>query len=213
MSDLFFALLLGLASGLMPGPIFAFMVSETLQHGPKRGLMMACAPLPFALIAVPIILLSLTFLKSAPWLLASMGLIGGVLILRIGLRSIQFKPPCTHAKAPTKIQYWYAALVNFCCPDGYIFWMTVGAALVHHAQATNRIFPWLFVTFYYASIVGTKLVIILLTNAYKTKIVASHYYQWLMRIIGFLILCFALKFFWMNGQVLWHALVKQTLLS
>ena len=45
MSDTLFGVVFGLAAGLMPGPLLALVIQQTLRHGPGEGIKVAAAPL------------------------------------------------------------------------------------------------------------------------------------------------------------------------
>lgn len=52
--------LLGLSSGLAPGPLLALVASETLRHGVRAGVRVALAPL---ITDLPIILTTILLLR------------------------------------------------------------------------------------------------------------------------------------------------------
>jgi threonine/homoserine/homoserine lactone efflux protein len=67
------------AAAVQPGPLQAYIVSQTLSHGWRRALPAACSPL---LSDGPIIVLVLLVLSRLPaWLIPAVRLAGGVLLL------------------------------------------------------------------------------------------------------------------------------------
>ena len=73
--------ILGLSSGLAPGPLVTLVISETLQHDVKAGIKIALAPI---VTDVPIIFLTLFILAELSTfhkILGIVSLLGGLFIL------------------------------------------------------------------------------------------------------------------------------------
>lgn len=71
--------MLGIAAAAIPGPLLAYLITQTLSGGWKLGAPVAFAPLLSDLILVPAILLLLKQLN--PQALRLVGLGGGVFVL------------------------------------------------------------------------------------------------------------------------------------
>jgi threonine/homoserine/homoserine lactone efflux protein len=88
LSFLVLGIVLGLSAGLAPGPVLTLVISETLQHGARAGMMVAIAPL---LTDAPLILLTLALLSRLAELdgvLGVLSLVGGGFVLFLGWRTL-----------------------------------------------------------------------------------------------------------------------------
>ena len=82
-------LLLGAPSGLAPGPMLLLIISETLRHGIRAGVKVACIPL---LTDSPIVLAStLIFnqITNINILLGAISVVGSIFLLSLGIKSIR----------------------------------------------------------------------------------------------------------------------------
>ena len=81
-------LLLGAPSGLAPGPMLLLIISETLRHGKRAGVKVACIPL---LTDAPIVLASgllFTQITNMNILLGGISIIGSIFLLNLGIKSL-----------------------------------------------------------------------------------------------------------------------------
>lgn len=147
---------LGLAAGLSPGPLLAFVLREALRHGPGAGALAALAPL---VTDGPVVL--------AAWLLAGrldptalwpLGLLGGVYLVAGGLKGL-LAPAPPPGQAPAR-SLWGAALANLTNPQMYLFWFTVGLPLL---AKLGRSAP-LFLLGFYLTLVGGKAAVALVAG-------------------------------------------------
>lgn len=155
---------LGLSAGAAPGPLLTLVITETLTVGPRAGVRIALAPL-FS--DPPIILLTvLLFAELArfSWALSAISLAGGLVILRLALDTWKAEPPQPGKSPVTSFSLRKGVITNLLNPHPYLFWIGVGAPLlVRGYQENGPLSPALFLISFYASIVGAKVVIALLT--------------------------------------------------
>lgn len=171
------ALLLGIsygfAAGVSPGPLLGLVISQTLQRGWRVGTIVAFAPL-FS--DAPIILLAVLLLSHLPssafgWL----GIIGGLFVIYLGGETI-YSAWRQHEQS-TDIQatsiekgsvlsiLGRAVLTNLLNPHPYLFWGTVGAQLLLRiARQNGQLDAIIFLIAFYALLVGSKLLIVLLAG-------------------------------------------------
>ena len=79
---------LGLYAGFPPGPLIALVISQTIKHGPKKGVKVAFAPL---LTDFPILLIStflLNRLSNYRMILGIVSLLGGLFLVYLAYTSI-----------------------------------------------------------------------------------------------------------------------------
>lgn len=129
--------LLGLALGFpaaaQPGPLQAYLLSETLRSGCRRTLPAALAPL---ISDGPIVILVLLLLSQTPaWLLDLLRLGGGVFILYLAWGAFRSFQRADGSQAGVPVQssqqgVLKAALLNILNPNPYIFWATVAGPII-----------------------------------------------------------------------------------
>ena len=81
--------ILGLSAGLAPGPLLTLVISETLQHDMKAGIMVAFAPL---LTDLPIVLFTLLILSRLSGFHVILGIIsiaGACFICYLGILNLK----------------------------------------------------------------------------------------------------------------------------
>ncbi|NTV13655.1 MAG: LysE family transporter [Desulfobulbaceae bacterium] len=187
--------LLGLASGLAPGPLLTLVVSETLQHGSRAGVRVALSPLISDLPVVAITLLTVQQCSRFTPVLAGISTLGGLLVLSIGYRTFrtQAAPLPTTAPAPSRALAKGVAL-NLLSPHPWLFWFSVGAPLLLKAAAESLPAAAGFVAIFYLLLVGSKLLLAKLVDRWR-NLLSSRGYLLTMRALGLLLLLFAVLLF------------------
>lgn len=126
--------MLGIAAAATPGPLLAFLITQTLSGGWKRGAPVAFAPLLSDLILVPVILLLLKQLN--PMALRLLGLGGGIFVLYTSWKlwqSWRKGPEEQLLETRAGLTLRQAVLINFLSPGAYAYWTTVNGPLVINA--------------------------------------------------------------------------------
>ncbi len=141
---------------MQPGPLQAFLLSQTLKNGWRRTLPAACAPL---ISDGPIVLLVLVILTQTPqWFLQLLQIIGGLFLLYLAYGAFrayqtavspQPTPPGTSQQSLLK-----AALMNFLSPNPYIFWATIAGPIFISGWREAPIYGVSFVLGFYATLIG-----------------------------------------------------------
>jgi threonine/homoserine/homoserine lactone efflux protein len=164
-------LVLGFAAGISPGPMLGLVIGQTLRRGWRAGNLVALAPLFSDL---PIILLIVVILGHLPpAALHVLSLVGGAFVLYLGLETLRsLRGEITIAEMAREGRVLLpAVLANFLNPHPYLFWATVGGALLAHTFAAGG--AWLsagFLICFYALLVGAKLVVALLVNQGRNRL-------------------------------------------
>jgi len=126
---LILGMLLGLFSGVVPGPFTALIAVTSLRHGFWAGLRIALVPLvsETSVMAVTAVLLSHLPDHGLRW----MGLIGGVVILFLGIRT--YREAAHHPDEEPQVSSRQRALegmmVAVLSPTPWVFWLLVGSPL------------------------------------------------------------------------------------
>lgn len=181
---------LGLSSGLAPGPLLTLVIAQTLRHGPKEGMIVAVAPL---LTDVPIVLLALLAVGTVGRYGALPGILslcGGIYVVHLAWETFRSAPAGAGgiAEAPRSIRK--GALVNFLNPHPYLFWITVGAPMIFRAKEEGTVEPLLFVGSFYVLLVGSKLAVALLTGKAR-DFLGGKAYRRIMKALAALLVLFA----------------------
>ncbi len=150
-------LVLGLAAGFSPGPLTVLVVSETLRHGLRSGLMVALAPL---LTDLPIIVLAvflLDRLAERPALLGGIALLGAAYLFHLGWESLRPPRPGGIPASPAPRALLRGMGANFLNPNPYIFWVGVGTPLLLEAGARSGLHAAAFAGAFFFFLVGSKI--------------------------------------------------------
>ena len=118
---------LGFAEAVQPGPYQTFLVSRTLQHGWRRSLPAAFAPL---LSDIPAAAFALLLLTSVPaWLGNILYLVGGFFLLFLAYSAYKSfkKYSFSQAVAPEsgRQNFFKAVTVNLLNPNPYLSWSLI----------------------------------------------------------------------------------------
>lgn len=182
---------LGFAAGFAPGPLFALVLSETLNRGKPAGIKVAIAPL---ITDPPIIAVSLALLGMivrVDVLLGIIGIAGGFLLLYLGWQTITADPVAPRREGEVR-SIRQGVLVNMMSPHPYLFWTAVGGPLLLSAWQRDATAAVLFLFCFYSGLVGSK--IALACAAAKSKKMAiSRFRKPLLRILGLMLGYFALE--------------------
>lgn len=193
LSVLLAGVLLGLSGGLSPGPLLMLVISETLRHGTGSGIKVAFAPL---ITDAPILLLAVTAVSQLTDIHIVVGLIslcGAAYLAYLGYESLVFKGAELVVDDNPPKSFRKGVMANFLNPSPYLFWFSVGAPIVIKAAGGGWLGPVLFVFGMYVLLVGSKVVIAVLTGQSR-RFLKSSGYVYTIRILGIVLLLFAAVF-------------------
>ena len=149
-------LVLGATAATQPGPLQAFLLSQTLKNGWRRTLPAAFAPL---ISDGPIVLLVLFILTQTPvWFLQILQIIGGLFLLYLAYGAFYaYKTAVSLNPTPSDTgqqNLFKAALMNFLSPNPYIFWATIAGPIFINGWREAPIDGISFVLGFYVAIIG-----------------------------------------------------------
>ena len=177
---------LGIAAGLSPGPLLALLISQTLRHGLRAGLLVAFPPI---VSDVPIVLLGLFFLSRISGLgpaLAWMSILGGVFIGYLGYESFHASRLDLRDRQTEPRSFSKAVLVNLLNPHVYLFWAAVGAPMLLRGLQKTHGAALAFVGGFYLCLVGSKILLAILVSRSR-NILTGRGYQHAIRLMGILL--------------------------
>ncbi len=186
--------LLGLSCGLAPGPLLALVLAQTLRHGPREGCKVALSPLVTdAPIIVAALVLAAKLAELRP-LLGVVSLAGGAFVLYLAWDSLVPGPRAAEAVAARPGSWYKGIFTNLLSPHPWLFWLTVGAAVLAKALARSWLAAAAFLLGFYVLLVGSKVLIALMAGRSR-DILAGWPYRVAMRVLAALLGLFALLLF------------------
>lgn len=152
---------LGFSASVSPGPLLAYLVSQSLTSGWKRGAIVAVAPL---VSDIPLIIAILLLLKQVPALFVSLiSLVGGIYVIYLAFKLFQSwrsKPgEKTSGAASMPHNLARAVLVNYSSPGPYLFWTLVNGPLLLAAMKISIWHGILFMLSFYIFFIGSMLIL------------------------------------------------------
>lgn len=158
-------MLLGLASGLSPGPLQALVIAQSARYGWTKGALVALAPLVTDTI---IVAATVWLFSNVPgWVLHAMTVIGSLMVAYIAFDTWRAaKSHQSGAKAQTTASalssgkvLWQASTLNIMNPHAWLFWIVVGSPLTVRYAETAFWQAATFVVSFYVFLVGIKIVL------------------------------------------------------
>ena len=186
-------IIFGLSSGLIPGPLFTLVISETLKHGIREGIKISIAPLLSDLPIVLVTILILTRLSDIRPVLGIISILGTIFLFYLAVESLSFKG--SDIDAETKPQSVKKGLItNLLNPNPYIFWFSIGAPTVVKAMDIGLLSASLFILSFYFSLVGSEIMVAFVTGRSR-YFLKSRNFIYTIRALGLVLLIFAALFF------------------
>lgn len=153
---------MGISCGVMPGPLLALVLAQTLRHGAREGCKVALSPL---LADVPVIGVTMALaarLTEFDRLLGWVSVAGGVFLLYLAGESwVAARRGVVCAEASPRS--WSKGLgTNLLSPHPWLFWLTVGMASLTKALAAGWLAAGVFLLGFYGWLVGIKVAVALL---------------------------------------------------
>jgi len=183
---------IGLTFSLIPSPLLALMINETLRYGKKEGIMIAITP-PLSDLPVSIVALFIMYqLSSVNILFGVISISGAVFLAYLGLKGFRSHGIKTNpAKAkPQSIRK--GIITNFLNPNPYIFWLTVGAPTVIKGWHLNHALPVLFLLGFFFCLVVPRIILACVIARFR-NIVSGRGYIFVSKILALVLVGFAVK--------------------
>jgi threonine/homoserine/homoserine lactone efflux protein len=185
---------LGLSAGIAPGPLLALVISETLRHGMKGGIKVALAPIISDLPIVVLTLYLLAKLSAFHIILGTTSFLGGFVLLYMGYESLVTKGANLSFRDLKPESFKKGIIVNVLNPHPYLFWVSIGGPATMKAWDQSVFAAMAFIGSFYVLLVGSKILLAILVGRYRSFL-AGRVYINTMRILGLILLAFALVLF------------------
>jgi len=184
---------LGLYAGLSPGPLLVLVISQTLKHGYKEGIRVAFAPIISDIPIIIICLLFLSLISGYTSILGIISIIGGLYLLYLAYESFKTKGLTGDIKLEKPKSLRKGVTLNLLNPAPYLFWITIGGPIIIPAYYQDSLSPLWFIIGFYALLVGSKIALAYATGKSR-DFIEGKTYIWIMRILGAVLVIFALYF-------------------
>ena len=180
MEALLAGLILGLGSGVSPGPLLALAISTTMRRGLRAGLVITAAPI---LTDTLFIVLTVTVISQLPTtVIAGLSLVGAVVIAWFAwenareartadVSALRREPDSSRrftrlARQPI-VQ---AVMVNVLNPAPWLFWISAGAPLLIGFASDGLPLAVGFLIAFYIAIVGSKALLVVAIAAGRHRL-------------------------------------------
>ena len=152
---------LGLSACLSPGPLFMYLISQSMLGGWKRGSLVAVAPLISDIPLVLIILLALNRIPAS--FLRMISVLGGLYVIYMAWRLFHAWrwPQVIQQDVPVNVpkNMLRAVLVNYSSPGPYMFWTLVNGPLLLSALRISILHGIGFLISFYGIFIGGMLLL------------------------------------------------------
>ena len=155
---------LGISAGAAPGPLQAYLISETLAGGWRRAMPLIFVPI---LSDTPIIILTTFILKQFPAIVLDIiSLVGGLFVLYLAWgfwqRLKTSSPNSIYTPEVQHRSFGKAVAMNLLNPNPYVFWAFVSGPILIGALEQSWLHGLAFLTGFYGVFMLTKIIFILL---------------------------------------------------
>jgi threonine/homoserine/homoserine lactone efflux protein len=194
LSTLASGVLLGLSAGLVPGPMLALVLTQSLRHGAREGCKVALVPL---LTDAPIIVLTLALAAEAAKLQTALGILsmaGGAFVMYLAFDAFRPARMDLDAAAVRPKSLAKGIVTNVLNPHPWLFWLTIGAATLAPAIEASWLEAAAFLVVFYLMLVGSKMVLAVAVGRSK-DFLGGGPYRFVMRLLGALLATFAVLLF------------------
>lgn len=186
-------ILLGLSSGLSPGPLLTLVLTQTIKHNRTEGIKVALSPL---ITDLPIILITVLILgrfANSDIFLALISFVGAIFLAYLGVESLKATEMNFDARDSNSGSLKKGIIANFLNPSPYLFWATVGTPLMLKAYRTDLLTSILFIVSFYVFLIGSKVVAAFLVDRTR-QFIDQKIYLIIMRILAIALLIFSVIF-------------------
>ncbi|MDP6330607.1 MAG: LysE family transporter [SAR324 cluster bacterium] len=183
----------GLSGGFSPGPLLVLVISETMRHGVRAGIMVAITPLLTDLPVMVVAVVLLNQLSHFEMLLGGISLAGAMFLMRIGWLSLKTAGVMPAEANLEPHSLGTRMMTNYLNPSMYLFWFTVGAPFLMRSSWSD---PWpalIFTFSFYISIVGAKSLVAFGVGR-SSRLTEGIWYHRIMQLLGIFLIGFSFLF-------------------
>ena len=171
--------------------MLALVLAQTLRHGSREGCKVALTPL---VTDAPIIAVALALaakLAKLRLLLGMVSIAGAIFVLYLAWESFGPVREMTSVPAERPRSWLKGIVTNLLNPHPWLFWLTVGAAILAEALARSWLDAAVFLLGFYLLLVGAKVMLGLLAGRSR-DLLTGRASRMAMRLLAVMLALFAL---------------------
>ena len=145
---------------------------------------------------IPIVLVTvfiLSKLNDFDSILGVISFLGGLFIIHLGIVSFKAKELEIDTETIKPKSFRKGIIINILNPHPYLFWLTVGVPILFKSLNISLGACIAFLISFYTFLVGSKVLIAFLVHKSRNYL-NSRIYKWIMKILGLILLLFAVLF-------------------
>ncbi|HPJ36256.1 MAG TPA: LysE family transporter, partial [Spirochaetota bacterium] len=192
---------IGTTLALLPSPLLALLINETLKYGKHEGIKISLVP---SMTDLPVITVSVFILSMLEKLNIVFGLIsiaGFIFLSYLGLKGLKSHGIKTDMKDVRPQSIRKGIITNLLNPNPYIFWFTVGTPMIISGWKIHPSVPAFYITGFFGSLIGIRVLMSILINRSR-KFINSRGYIILSRILSIVLILFGIKLLYQGIMIL-----------
>ena len=185
----------GLTAGISPGPLLALVITESLKHNRLAGIKIAISPLITDLPIIIITLFVFNLVSDSDKILGLISITGSTYLLYLAYKTMKINGYDMELQNSGRGSLVKGMVANLLNPHPYLFWATIGSPYINKALEINLYTVILFLLSFYGLLLGSKIIIAIISDKSKTFINQSSF-TWILRVLGIALFIFAVLFFY-----------------
>ncbi len=184
-------LLLGAAAGILPGPVMMFSIAQVLKNDTWSGFKVQLGATLMDIVRILIVFSLFSFLPQNQYLIGSISFLGGVFLLYMASSNFNYQPKLDNSSSKISNPIYEGMMGNILNSAAYVFWLTVGGPIILTANQTGLYLSgFMFALGFLISITFIGGLVAFFAGSVR-QYLASHYYIYIIRVLGVVIIFFA----------------------
>ena len=184
---------IGITGALQPGPLLALIISQSIRYGVKEGIKVAFAPLIIDIPIIIIVLFILSKIAQSNTVVGIISLLGSAYLAYLAYNSLKIKTVKIFSEKVAPQSLKKGVITNFLNPAVYIFWSTLGVAMIQRAMQISPVMPFIYLIVSYSVFIGGNITIAFLVGKSR-DFLQSKMYIWIIKIMGGVLGIFSVMF-------------------
>ena len=184
---------IGITGALQPGPLQTLIISQTMKHGVKEGIKVSFAPLITDIPIIIVVLFVLSKIAQSNIVIGIISLLGFGYLAYLSYISIKLKEVKSSSENVKPQSLKKGVITNFLNPAVYLFWSTLGAAMISKAIQIAPIMPLVYLVLSYSVFICGNVLIAYLVGKFR-NLLQSKMYIWIIKVTGLLLGLFSISF-------------------
>ncbi len=185
-------LTLGLAANILPGPMMIFSLSQIIKRGTLSEMIIQFGATAINIVRIALAFMLFSVLPQNEILFGLLSLFGAIFLLYMAYGNFTYKSDIQVPATVTDNPFLQGVLGNILNAAAYIFWLTVGGPIILSAGSIANGLS--FALGFLISITLCGIIIALVAGRIKVYL-ASNYYVYVIRLLGIVLIIFAVLFF------------------